>query len=62
MARFLSVGEAARRLCLSADTVRSWFDRGKLKGARSACGRRLVSEDSVEGYEGRQKGSDVTTL
>ena len=46
--RLLPLGEACRRLRVCPDTVRAWFDAGRLRGMRSASGRRLILEEDVE--------------
>jgi molybdopterin-binding protein len=43
----LTLGEAARALGVSADTLRRWDRGGKLRTVRDARNRRLVPEDEV---------------
>jgi molybdopterin-binding protein len=43
----LTLGEAARALGVSADTLRRWDRRGKLRTVRDARNRRLVPEAEV---------------
>jgi molybdopterin-binding protein len=49
MAR-LSIGDAARLIGVSADTVRRLADAGALASTRSAGGRRLLETESVAAY------------
>jgi len=44
----LTVGEAARAIGVSADTLRRWDRDGKLRTVRDARNRRLVPEAEVE--------------
>lgn len=44
----LTLGEAARALGVSADTLRRWDRAGKLRTVRDARNRRLVPEAEVE--------------
>jgi molybdopterin-binding protein len=44
----LTLGEAARALGVSADTLRRWDRAGKLRTVRDARNRRLVPRDEVE--------------
>ena len=48
MERYLRVGEAARRLCVSPQTVRKWFDAGRLEGIRTPSNRRMICELAVD--------------
>lgn len=48
MARTLTLGEAARALGVSVDTLRRWDRAGKLRTSRDARGRRLVTASEVE--------------
>jgi molybdopterin-binding protein len=43
----LTIGEAARAIGVSADTLRRWDRRGKLQTVRDARNRRLVPEAEV---------------
>lgn len=43
----LTIGEAARAIGVSADTLRRWDRAGKLKTRRDARGRRLISAKEV---------------
>jgi len=47
MARDLSLGEAAKAIGVSADTLRRWERAGKLKAHRDERNRRRVSEAEV---------------
>jgi molybdopterin-binding protein len=47
MERDLSLGEAARALGVSIDTLRRWDRAGKLRTRRAAGNRRFVPEDEV---------------
>jgi DNA-binding transcriptional MerR regulator len=42
------VTEAALRAQVSADTIRAWFDVGKLAGRRTSTGLRLIDRRSLE--------------
>ena len=44
----LTIGEAARALGVSADTVRRWDREGKLQTRRDARNRRLVPRSEIE--------------
>ena len=44
----LTLGEAARALGVSADTLRRWDRAGKLRTVRDARNRRLVPEEEIE--------------
>jgi molybdopterin-binding protein len=50
---FLSLGEAARAIGVSADTLRRWERAGRLRTKRDGANRRLVSRDEVERLSGR---------
>jgi excisionase family DNA binding protein len=40
----MTVAEAARRLCVSGQTVRDWFHAGRIKGVRIGHQIRLFSD------------------
>ena len=44
----LTLGEAARALGVSADTLRRWDRAGKLRTVRDSRNRRLVPEEEIE--------------
>jgi molybdopterin-binding protein len=48
MAKELTIGEAAKRLGVSADTLRRWDRAGTLRTTRDARNRRLVPVEEVE--------------
>jgi len=48
MARDLGLGEAARELGVSVDTLRRWDRSGKVKTTRDARGRRRISREEIE--------------
>lgn len=48
MAKDLSMGEAAKALDVSVDTVRRWERSGKLKARRDSAGNRRVPLEEVE--------------
>ena len=50
---YMTTGEAARFLAVSAETVRRWVDEGKLAAVRTASGRRLVLCSSVAALQPR---------
>jgi len=49
----LTIGEAARAIGVSADTLRRWERAGKLRTTRDSANRRLVSRAEVERLSGR---------
>ncbi len=52
--RELSIGEAAKAIGVSADTLRRWDRDGKLKTRRDARNRRLVPAAEVRRLSGRR--------
>jgi molybdopterin-binding protein len=52
MADALTIGEAARAIGVSADTLRRWDRAGKLRTTRDARNRRLVPAKEVERLRG----------
>src|SRR5947207_2796970 len=46
--KYLSVGEAAKRLGVSVDVIRSLVERGNLRAIRTAGGHRRIRDDDVE--------------
>ena len=53
MARTVSMGEAAKTLGVSVDTLRRWDRAGKLRTTRDARNRRLVAPDEIARLSGR---------
>jgi len=54
MQEFLRISEAARLLCVRAETVRVWFDQGKLRGIRlPGNGERRIAREAVEAIRAR---------
>src|ERR671924_593168 len=49
----LTIGEAAKAIGVSADTLRRWERAGKLRTTRDAANRRLVARKEVERLSGR---------
>jgi|SRR5512132_474959 molybdopterin-binding protein len=49
----LTIGEAARAIGVSADTLRRWERAGKIRTTRDAANRRLVTRREVERLSGR---------
>jgi molybdopterin-binding protein len=47
MSEEMTLGQAARRIGVSVDTLRRWADRGKLQTVRGSGNRRLVPEGEV---------------
>ena len=59
----LTLGEAARAIGVSADTLRRWDRAGKLQTVRDARNRRLVPQSEVERLTERpQRHATGTTL
>ena len=49
MQEFLRVSEAARLLGVRAETIRVWFDQGKIRGIRlPGNGERRIACDAIE--------------
>ena len=55
MRESLTLGEAARAIGVSADTLRRWDRAGKLTTRRDERGRRLVPASEVERLSGRPR-------
>jgi molybdopterin-binding protein len=55
MPKALTIGEAARAIGVSADTLRRWDRGGKLRTRRDERGRRLVPESEVARLSGRPR-------
>src|SRR5919202_4460289 len=51
----LSVGEAARELGVSIDTVRRWDRAGRIKTERDSANRRVVRRSEIERLRGRER-------
>jgi molybdopterin-binding protein len=61
-AKGLTIGEAARAIGVSADTLRRWERAGKLRTTRDDANRRLVSRAEVERLSarpGRHRAGDA---
>jgi molybdopterin-binding protein len=56
----LPVGEAARRLGISLDTLRRWDRDGRIRTERDAANRRLVSVAEVERLLGGREAHDLS--
>jgi molybdopterin-binding protein len=54
MQRMLAVGEAARALGVSVDTLRRWERTGRITMQRDAANRRVVAQDEVTRLGGHQ--------
>jgi molybdopterin-binding protein len=61
MARDLTIGEAARALGVSADTLRRWDRDGRLRTVRDGRNRRLVPLDEVERLSSRPQRHETGT-
>ena len=48
MAEYMSIGEAAKFLGISRDTLRRWEKRGRLKAFRSPTNRRYYTENQLK--------------
>ena len=51
----LLIGDAARAIGVSADTLRRWERAGKLRSTRDAAGRRRIARSEVERLAGRPR-------
>jgi len=60
--RSIPIGEAARALGVSVDTLRRWERAGRLKTTRDSANRRLVAEDEVRRLGGRSISKSGTGL
>lgn len=49
----ITIGEAARAIGVSADTLRRWERAGKLRTTRDAANRRMVPRSEIERLSGR---------
>lgn len=58
--RTLSVGETARRLGISPDTVRNYCERGLLQFARTSGNHRRILVRSVEAFEQQRRPTEPT--
>lgn len=59
MSEDLSLGEAARALDVSVDTLRRWERAGKLKTSRDAANRRRVSQAEISRLSDRPERHSV---
>lgn len=50
--QWLTIGEAAKSLGLSRDTLRRWEKAGKIKPVRSPTNRRYYTKNQLEGLMG----------
>ncbi len=55
----LSLGEAARAIGVSADTLRRWDRAGRLRTTRDAGNRRRVPRDEIERLTARPRRGDT---
>jgi len=60
--RSIPIGEAARALGVSVDTLRRWERAGRIETTRDSANRRLVSEDEVRRLGGRSISKSGTGL
>ena len=58
--RTYSVGEAARRLGVSVDTLRRWDRDGRIRTSRDAANRRRVPASEVERLRGRDTARELS--
>jgi molybdopterin-binding protein len=54
MTRMLPVGDAARALGVSVDTLRRWERAGRIEMQRDAANRRVVAQDEITRLGGHQ--------
>lgn len=54
MADFIPIGEAAKYLGISRDTLRRWEKAGKLKAQRSPTNRRYYTKEQLDQLIGKQ--------
>jgi molybdopterin-binding protein len=54
--QYVGVGEAARRLGVSLDTLRRWDRSGRIRTERDAANRRLVPVEEIERLRGQAGG------
>ena len=45
---YVSLGKAAKALCVRVETIRSWVDKGKIKAYRTPTRRRMVLVADIE--------------
>lgn len=54
MAQFISIGEAAKYIGVSRDTLRRWEKAGKIKPQRSPTNRRYYTKSQLDQLIGKQ--------
>lgn len=54
-AQWISIGEAAKYLGISRDTLRRWEKKGKIKPIRSPTNRRYYTKSQLENLMGGKK-------
>ncbi len=59
-AQWVSIGEAAKYLGVSRDTLRRWGKRGKIKAIRSPTNRRYYTKKQLNEIMGARKGAKET--
>ena len=60
MPRHYSIGEAAKILGVSVDTVRRWDRQGRIRTRRDSANRRLVSGAELARLRGRDEPSELS--
>jgi len=58
--QWMAIGEAAKYLGISRDTLRRWEKAGKIKTARSPTNRRYYTKEQLDQLIGKQTGVKKT--
>jgi excisionase family DNA binding protein len=61
-AQWVSIGEAAKYLGVSRDTLRRWEKRGKIKAIRSPTNRRYYTKKQLNEIMGTRQGAKKTPV
>lgn len=60
MPRQYAIGEAARMLGVSVDTVRRWDRQGRIRTRRNRANRRVVSAAEIDRLRGKEAPTDLS--